>query len=378
VYAEVVSVQRTAHHRSDNLIDVSAAFEDATSPTPRARSVDELAELLTDPTGETPSPASGDPIVVVELDGDLTDGATALRDRPCVSVGVHRGGTGLPTGVNDFDVLVTSTSAPSRPWTHDDGGLVDRIGATAAANPRASVALVQLLRLCEELRVADALVAESAVYSMLLAGPEFRRWLDSRPATRRAPDGDPVRVERAGSRLSISLSRPEVHNAYSAAMRDALASALAIAVTDPGIDEVLLRGDGPSFCSGGDLQEFGTAPDPATAHLIRVTRSPARLLAELTDRVVVDVHGACIGAGVELAAFARRIVSSESTWFALPEVGMGLVPGAGGTVSVPRRIGRHRAAALALSGDRLDAEQALTWGLVDEIGPRQGTHPDPR
>ena len=81
------------------------------------------------------------------------------------------------------------------------------------------------------------------------------------------------------------------------------------------------------------------------------------------------VHGGCVGAGVELPAFAGRVVADPAATFWLPELGMGLVPGAGGTVSIPRRIGRQRAALLAVTGRRIDAATALAWGLVDDIAP---------
>jgi enoyl-CoA hydratase/carnithine racemase len=83
--------------------------------------------------------------------------------------------------------------------------------------------------------------------------------------------------------------------------------------------------------------------------------------------VEARVHGACIGAGAELPAFVGRVVAAEGTFFQLPELSMGLVPGAGGTASLPRRIGRQRTAWMALSGERVDVETALRWGLVDEI-----------
>jgi enoyl-CoA hydratase/carnithine racemase len=121
------------------------------------------------------------------------------------------------------------------------------------------------------------------------------------------------------------------------------------------------------FCSGGDLDEFGTLPDPATAHAIRSTRHPARLLHALEPRVECVVHGSCVGAGVELPAFATRVVARPDASFRLPELGMGLVPGAGGTVSLPRRIGRQRTAWLALTGVAIDVETALSWRLVDAI-----------
>jgi enoyl-CoA hydratase/carnithine racemase len=79
------------------------------------------------------------------------------------------------------------------------------------------------------------------------------------------------------------------------------------------------------------------------------------------------LHGACMGAGIELAAFARRVVAAADAAIGLPEVTLGLIPGAGGTISLPRRIGRHRTALLALSGKNVDAATALEWGLVDEV-----------
>jgi enoyl-CoA hydratase/carnithine racemase len=79
------------------------------------------------------------------------------------------------------------------------------------------------------------------------------------------------------------------------------------------------------------------------------------------------VHGACIGAGIEVPAFAGRVLAAPDAYVMLPEVSMGLVPGAGGTVSITGRIGRWRTAWLALTGSRLDAHTALSWGLVDEI-----------
>jgi enoyl-CoA hydratase/carnithine racemase len=179
-------------------------------------------------------------------------------------------------------------------------------------------------------------------------------------------------VSREGDRLEIRLTRPAVHNAFSVAMRDALVEALGVALADPSIGEIVLRGEGPSFCSGGDLSEFGSFPDPASAHAIRTTRSPALALSRLCERVRCEVHGACIGAGIELPAFTKRIVAGEDAFFMLPEVGLGLVPGAGGTHSLPRRIGRQRTAWLGLSGARIDARTALAWGLVDEV--RLGQH----
>jgi enoyl-CoA hydratase/carnithine racemase len=175
-----------------------------------------------------------------------------------------------------------------------------------------------------------------------------------------------VRVARDGNAVRLTLHRPHVRNAFNAAMREALLDGLAVAAADPDV-QVVVDGDGPNFCSGGDLDEFGTLADPASAHLLRVARSVGRAVHELRDRVTFVVHGACVGAGTELPAFAGRVVARPDATFRLPEISMGLVPGAGGTVSLPRRIGRERAGWLALTGEAIDAETALDWGLIDAI-----------
>jgi Enoyl-CoA hydratase/isomerase len=242
-----------------------------------------------------------------------------------------------------------------------------QIADVSAQRPGCTSALAVLLQQTALLPVWEGLVAESATYSTLLAGPEFAAWLASSPPRAPAPDGDePLLVERLGDVLTLTLNRPDRRNAYGHAVRDALVSALQIALVDPAV-RVELRGVGPAFCSGGDLAEFGTAPDAATAHLIRLRHSAGQLLHDLADRVTAYIHGACIGAGIELPAYAGRVIAAADTRMALPEISMGLVPGAGGTVSLVRRIGRWRTAWMALTGASLDVEQALRWGLVDEI-----------
>lgn len=241
--------------------------------------------------------------------------------------------------------------------------------AAIERSPLAAAVLVQLLRATEHLPVADALYAESLAYATLQAGPEYRRWLSGR-AARTAPPRDPdpaVVLERSNGELTIELNRPASRNAIDVAMRDGLVEAFQLVLADDSIRRVVLKGRGKCFSIGGDLAEFGTVPDPATGHAIRMMTLPARFLAQCADRVEARVQSACIGAGIELPAFARRVVASKNAFFQLPELEMGLLPGAGGTVSVPRRIGRQRAAWLMLSGERIGARTALEWGLVDAI-----------
>jgi enoyl-CoA hydratase/carnithine racemase len=218
-------------------------------------------------------------------------------------------------------------------------------------------------------------VTESLAYSTLQAGPEFARWLAERGPASMPGIADPVQAERDGNTLRVAFNRPQRHNAFSTDARAALLEALTVAQFDPSVDEVVLTGNGPSFCSGGDLAEFGTFSDPASAHLARTRHSPALVLDALSARLGqacrAEVHGQVLGSGLEMAAFCGRVVSRPDAVFGLPELSLGLIPGAGGTVSVTRRIGRWRTAYLVLSGLTIDVETAVTWGLVDATTGRQ-------
>jgi Enoyl-CoA hydratase/isomerase len=246
----------------------------------------------------------------------------------------------------------------------------DMLRAAAEDNPQAALTLAAVLR-ARPPDVMAALDLESFAYSTLLGGAEFARWLKRR-GPRRPPSPSPsphppILVGRTDARLHITLNRPERRNAYSRELRDALVEALRLAVLDDSIQAVVLDGAGPSFSAGGDLAEFGTTPDLATAHFVRTRGGAGQLLYRLSGRLEARVHGSCVGAGIELPAFAGRVIAHTGTTFRLPEVSMGLIPGAGGTVSIPRRIGRWRALYLALSGRPLDTATALEWRLIDAI-----------
>ncbi len=344
----------------------------AARPGLRVHSPAEALERLADPAAlERFGPLGEESVLVVDLAAGAGPESVSAPQRqaaeqalaalPCASLGIAPESDTLDPAsealADLLDLRVVSRAECAQ------------LTACVARQPLAASARVQLLRLSEGRPVADALVAESLVYSTLQAGPGFAAWLASRgaPKLRAAEPGVPLAVARRGAGLDLCLARPGKRNAFSAALRDALCEALALALADASIEEIVLRGEGPDFCSGGDLDEFGSLPDPATAHAIRTTRSPARLLAACAGRVRVLVHGACVGAGVELPAFAAQVVAREDARFWLPELAMGLVPGAGGTVSLPRRIGRQRTAWLALTGASLDAVTALRWGLVDVI-----------
>ncbi|HEY1410637.1 MAG TPA: enoyl-CoA hydratase/isomerase family protein [Rhodopila sp.] len=253
-----------------------------------------------------------------------------------------------------------------------DAIVEEPIGASAlirqvTRTPLAAAVAIQLLRALEGIDYETALSLESCTYGLLQGSAEYDAWLASRPkVTRPLPDGR-LTVERHDSTLHITIDRPQAYNAINRTLRDQLWEAFSLADLDREIRTIKLRAAGAVFSTGGDLGEFGTTRDPATAHLIRSRSLPARMILRRAQILDVHVQGACIGAGMEMAAFARRLTATPDAWFQLPELSMGLIPGAGGCVSVPRRIGRQRAALLILSGRRINATTALRWGLVDAI-----------
>lgn len=336
--------------------------------------VGQLADRLTGGrAGEELSPLAGCYVVAAELDGSSTedlDHVESIRSAPCVTVGVVRSALPAVPGEDlPFDVLLCAC-APGPSWVRPAAGVDEALGkieAVASAQPGAATALVQLLRLSSQLEVAQGVLIESLCYSMLLGSQGFQQWLRATPRPRARGGSPAVVTERRGDELLITLDRPHVRNAYNVEMRDELAESLELAVADETIERVQLSGNGAAFCSGGDLSEFGTAHDPAFAHLVRSTRNPALLAWRCSDRLECFLHGPCVGAGVELPAFASRVVARRDTTLRLPEVAMGLVPGAGGTVSLPRRIGRQRTAYWALTGSSIDADTAASWGLIDAV-----------
>lgn len=309
-------------------------------------------------------------ITSVWVDFSATDPGGAPSGKPAPTSRRNASFTTLPSIVVALNDGTGAWSAVSDVQldTDDVRRFSSDLRLSIAGNPLAATTLALHLRGSESRSVEQGLVAESVTYSLLQGGPEFARWLagrGDRPVSTSVEDA--VVLELTDDRLQITLNRPDRHNVFSRAMRDELVSALMIPLID-GELRVELSGRGKSFCSGGDLAEFGSFASPVESHLTRLTRSPAWLLAQLATRTTAVLHGACYGAGVELPSFVGHVVAAPDTRFCLPEITLGLIPGAGGTVSLPRRIGRHRTALLGLSGSVIDASTALTWGLIDRIG----------
>jgi enoyl-CoA hydratase/carnithine racemase len=327
-----------------------------------------MAEPLDHLERERFSPLGETPFIVL----DARDDARRHRDTSAIVVGVDREDATPDVDGRDFDMLLTSAAKAPRPWVSVAAGSLDAkvesLGAAVHGSPQAACVLKQVLRTTEHANFDDALTVESFAYSTLLGGSEFERW---RTAHRASPvrNVGAVRYEREGDHVTLTLASPETRNAMVAAMRDGLWEQLAAVLDDPSKPRVTLRADGACFSTGGDLDEFGSNTDLAQAHAIRGARSIARLVHELGERIEVVFHGACIGSGLEGPAAAARRVAVEGAFFQLPELKLGLIPGAGGTVTVPRAIGRHRACAMMLGGARVSAATALDWGLVHAMVP---------
>lgn len=310
-----------------------------------------VVELSSAPRDGPPSPpgvivAVGSATDIAEDEFWLDAATFTLTEDPC---GDRRAVT-----VDSVAATVDELTARCRRWPHASGICDDVLRAVDPRGPTLS-----------------GVVAESLAYSTLQAGPEFAQWLRDRGPVRMPEIPDPVRASRDGDVVRIAFNRPQRHNAFSTDARAALLEALTVAQLDPSVTGVVLSGAGPSFCSGGDLAEFGAFADPASAHLARTRYSPALALDALAARLGracrAEVHGRVMGSGLEMAAFCGWVSSRDDAVFGLPELALGLLPGAGGTVSVTRRIGRWRTAYLVLSGRTIDADTASAWGLVDEI-----------
>jgi len=185
---------------------------------------------------------------------------------------------------------------------------------------------------------------------------------------RRRPTPAPaVLYDKDGSVGIVSLNRPEVLNAYDVAMRDALYAALGAVRDDPEVRAVVLRGNGPAFCTGGDLHEFGSAPSPTVAREVRWRRDVWGLLRGLSVPVIAAVHGYVVGGGFEMALLCDLCVAATDARFAYPETGLGMIPGVAGTQTTPRAIGVGRALDLLLTGRWLDAAGAFDLGIVARV-----------
>ena len=185
------------------------------------------------------------------------------------------------------------------------------------------------------------------------------------------PDEAHIRYEKhLSGTATITLNRPEALNAINMAMRDDLWTFIHAARLDPDVRVLIFRGEGPrAFSAGADISEFGTAPSLHESREARRQRDLWALLEDLPIPTIAALHGFCFGAGIELPLYCDLRIAAQDTQIGLPEVTLGYIPSAGGTQLMPRIAPTAAARGLILSGDPIDAQRALAWGIVHRVVP---------
>src|SRR4051794_11924418 len=193
------------------------------------------------------------------------------------------------------------------------------------------------------------------------------------------PSHETIDLTTEGPAARILLNRPDALNAWNEQFGQDLKDAVTSVAADEGIRAVLITGAGRGFSSGADLKEQrgsddGDLPD-LSARLKEVYHPIITGLREMPKPVVAAVNGPAVGIGCSLALAADLIVAAESAYFLLAFVNIGLVPDGGSTAFLPARVGYARSAEMAMLGERVPAEQALDWGLINRIVPDDELEP---
>jgi enoyl-CoA hydratase len=168
----------------------------------------------------------------------------------------------------------------------------------------------------------------------------------------------------------ITLNRPQALNAYNVKMRDELYEIFGAVRDDPDVEVVILKGAGEkAFCAGADLTEFLTAPPPVFARQARFARDIWGLFLSVEQPLIAALHGYVLGSGIEMALCCDIRLASDDARFGLPETGLGIIPAAGGSQTLPRTIGPAAALEMLLTGRWLTASEALKLKLVNRVVP---------
>ena len=165
----------------------------------------------------------------------------------------------------------------------------------------------------------------------------------------------------------VFLDRPEKANALNSAALEALASRFEKLAGDENLRVVVLAGRGKTFCGGADVEELRNLDASSAAPFIEKIHRVCKAIRDLPVPVIAQLHGAVIGAGLEIAASCDLRIAAEGTKFVMPEVRLA-IPSVVEAALLPRLMGSGRAAWLVLTGEAIDAQKALQWGLVEEIG----------
>jgi enoyl-CoA hydratase len=174
----------------------------------------------------------------------------------------------------------------------------------------------------------------------------------------------------------ITLNRPQFLNAYNIQMRDELYQVLSAIKDDHEVKVVIFKGAGErAFCSGADLTEFLSSSSPVMARQARWERDVWGAFLGIEKPLIAALHGYVLGSGIEIALCCDIRLASEDTQFGLPEVGLGIIPAAGATQTLPRMIGGAKALEMLLTGRRIKAEEAHRLQLVNQVVSRRDLLP---
>jgi len=182
-----------------------------------------------------------------------------------------------------------------------------------------------------------------------------------------------VNVRREQGAVTIELNRPQALNAWNAKLGADLLAAVRAVAADETVRAVVITGAGRGFSSGADLRDVGgglTTPDgrPDTYRTLTERYHPImKAIREMPKPVLASVNGPAVGIGCSLALCCDLIVAAQSAYFLLAFVNIGLVPDGGSSLFVPTRVGMARAMELSMLGERLAAERALEWGLINRV-----------
>ena len=169
----------------------------------------------------------------------------------------------------------------------------------------------------------------------------------------------------------ITLNRPKALNAVNTRMRDELYEVLPAIDDDPDVMVGIVRGAGDrGFSAGADITEFGTVPSQAIGRQVRWERDLWGQFLGVSKPLIAAIHGFALGAGVEMSMCCDIRIASDDARFGLPEVGIGMVPTAGGSQTMPRLVARGMSAGPILTGEIISAREALRIGLVNKVVPR--------
>ena len=170
----------------------------------------------------------------------------------------------------------------------------------------------------------------------------------------------------------VTLNRPESLNVYNIQMRDDLYEILGAIKDDNEVKIGIFKGSGEkAFCAGADLSEFLTAPPPVLARQVRWEHDLWGLFLNIPQPLIAALHGYVLGSGIEIALCCDIRIASQDVRFGLPEVGLGIIPAAGGTQTLPRLVGRGKALEMLLTNQWVDAEEARRIGLVNQVVPKE-------